>query len=414
MNLNLKSILTVTLAALSTMSFASNPQSVNVIKFGDAKTLFVGDSKSAILYAYSIGDRTNETAQQGYNINDLSSKLAKFAKISPMDIIIRDMAINPTSKEAYIAFDVKTKKGYQSQIVIVNQAGIIETFDLEKTSHTEVQLNDAPTSDVVFWGKTPMRSLTFTDIDFYKGKVYISGMSNAEFSSALRVVDYPFSNSKVTTSSIEIFHAAHNLNETRAPIQTMEFITLEDGDYILAAYTCTPLVLIPVKDLKDGIHLVGKTIAEMGYGNTPVDLIQFKSAGLMDKKPYEGIIVTNRNRSAKFVNFTDITASSKEESIASPGMGKTGGTPIQSLPMTGILQLDDQSNYHIATIRRSAETGELQLHSLMKNVYLRLDEFISEFDQPTYKYEGESGAMVKGFHNMAIKDLGLAPKYLKK
>jgi hypothetical protein len=45
------------------LAFASTPQSVNVIKFGDAKTLFVGDSKSATLCAYTIASPENAKAQ---------------------------------------------------------------------------------------------------------------------------------------------------------------------------------------------------------------------------------------------------------------------------------------------------------------------------------------------------------------
>lgn len=83
------------------MAFASTPQSVNVIKFGDAKTLFVGDSKSATLCAYTIASPENAKAQQGYNIHDLSQKIANFAKINPLDILVRDMAITPANKGAY-------------------------------------------------------------------------------------------------------------------------------------------------------------------------------------------------------------------------------------------------------------------------------------------------------------------------
>lgn len=394
----------------SGLAFATTPESVNVIKFGDANTLFVGDSKSVTLYAYTITPNNNVEAQKAYNIHDLSSRIATFAKVGVMDFIVRDMAINPTSKEAFIAIDLKTKKGYESQILIVNQAGNITKFDLDKTKHTEIKLTDAPTNDVTFWDKTSIRSLTFTDIDFYKGKVYVSGMSNAEFSSALRVVDYPF-NSKVSTSSVEIFHAVHGQNETRAPIQTLQFVTLNNEDYILAAYTCTPLVLIPVKDLKDKAHIVGKTIAEMGYGNTPVDIIKFQSEGF-DKKPYEGIILANRNRTAQFVNINDIAKSATENNIGYAGMVEHAGTPISNLPMTGLLQMDDQDGYHIATMRRNDETGGLELISFLKNLYLRLDEFVSEYDQPTYKYEGQQLQM-KGYQNMMIQDLG-KDKFLKK
>ena len=408
--MNFKVISTAILLAMSSMAFASTPQSVNVIKFGDANTLFVGDSKSATLYAYSVGNSENKTAQQGYNIHDLSQKIATFAKVSPMDILVRDMAINPSNKEAYIAFDTKTKTGYLSQIVIVNQIGVVRKFDLANTKHTEAKLTDAPTSDLKFWGTTPMRSFTFTDIDLHKGKVYISGMSNAEFSSALRMVDFPFKDSKVSTTSVEIFHAVHGQMETRAPIQTLSFVTLEDGDYVLAAYTCTPLVLIPVKDLKDGAHIVGKTIAEMGYGNTPIDIIQFKSAG-MDKVPYEGIILSNKNKSAQFINLNDIIKSSKVESVGYAGLGEAGAART-TLPLTNLLQLDDQDDYHITTIKRNPDNGSLELISYLKNVYLRLDEFVSEYDQPTYKYEGQQ-LQSKDFQNFIIQDMGQT-KFIKK
>jgi hypothetical protein len=390
------------------LAFATAPKSVTIVKFGDANTLFVGDSKSATLYAYSIAERQNSEAQNSYNIHDLSTKISKFAKVGVMDILVRDMAIHPTSKEAYIAFDTKTKNGYISQIIIVNQAGKIRQFDLANTKYTKIQLNDASTSDIVFWDKTPMRSLTFTDIDYYKGKVYIAGMSNAEFSSALRVVDYPF-NSQVSTTSIEIFHAAHGQNETRAPIQTLQFVNLNNQDYILAAYTCTPLVLIPVKDLKNGAHIVGKTIAEMGFGNTPVDIIKFKSQDF-NNQPYEGIILSNRNRSAQFVNMTDLAASANQPGIEYAGFKEHVGTPVINLPMTGFLKMEDQDDYHLVALRRNDDTGSLELLSFPKNLYFRLDEFISEYDQPTYEYEGQQ---VKESHNMLIKDLGLDDKFIK-
>jgi hypothetical protein len=46
---------------------------------------------------------------------------------------------------------------------------------------------------------------------------------------------------------------------------------------LLAAYTCTPLVTIALKDLKDGAHVVGKTIGELGWGSYPVDMVTFDS-----------------------------------------------------------------------------------------------------------------------------------------
>ena len=412
---NFKNSLLFALAFMSsTLTFAQNPQSANVIKFGgdDNNTLFLGDLKSTTIFAYTIPNTPNPDAQKGYNIENLGYQISKLNHTTVDNIIVRDMAVNPVSKEAYISVDVKTKTGYTSTVVIANQSGSLRNFDLVNTKHTAIKVDNAPTSEINFYDKTSLRSFTFTDIDYFKGKLYISGMSNAEFSSALRVLDYPFNNSKVATASVEFFHGVHNQTESRAPILTMQIVSLNAEDYIVAAYTCTPLVLIPLKDIKGGAHIVGKTIADMGYGNTPIDMIKFKSQD-WNKNTYEGIILSNRNRSAQFVNLEDIAKSKNEKGITTNiGFVEHAGTPMQVLPMTGLIQLDDQDDYHIAAIRRDAETGNLQLISFLKNLYIRLDDYVSEYDQPGYKYDANQ-EQIKQTQNFILQDQGLN-KYLKK
>jgi hypothetical protein len=47
-------------------------------------------------------------------------------------------------------------------------------------------------------------------------------------------------------TSIEIYHTGHNLIETRAPIRAMSFASWGGRTYLVAAYTCTPVVTIPL------------------------------------------------------------------------------------------------------------------------------------------------------------------------
>src|SRR5207247_7746845 len=47
----------------------------------------------------------------------------------------------------------------------------------------------------------------------------------------------------------------------------------------LAAYTCTPLVTFPVADLKAGKKVHGKTVAELGNRNVPLDMIVYEKDG---------------------------------------------------------------------------------------------------------------------------------------
>ena len=48
--------------------------------------------------------------------------------------------------------------------------------------------------------------------------------------------------------------------------------TIDKQPQILASYFCTPLVKIPIKDLKPGSKVMGTTIAEMGSGKSPMSL----------------------------------------------------------------------------------------------------------------------------------------------
>ena len=59
---------------------------------------------------------------------------------------------------------------------------------------------------------------------------------------------------------------------------------------MLAAYTCTPLVKVPVSELKAGAHVKGTTIAELGNRNKPLDMIMYQKDG----KDY--LLMTNSSR----------------------------------------------------------------------------------------------------------------------
>jgi hypothetical protein len=80
--------------------------------------------------------------------------------------------------------------------------------------------------------------------------------SNQEFSSALRSFPFPFQQG-TKGSTIEIWHGSHGKFETEAPIHTFVPYKIKGEEFILASYTCTPLVKIPVAALKPGAKVKG-------------------------------------------------------------------------------------------------------------------------------------------------------------
>lgn len=70
---------------------------------------------------------------------------------------------------------------------------------------------------------------------------------------------------------------SHGKWETAAPIRA--FVPYDGDASILATYTCTPVVHFPLADLRGGSKATGRTVAELGAMNQPLDMISFTQAG---------------------------------------------------------------------------------------------------------------------------------------
>src|SRR5262249_40430527 len=122
------------------------------------------------------------------------------------------------------------------------------------------------------------RSQSITDLAYTDGRLFLAGLSNEEFSSRLLAIPFPFENS-VDGAAVEIYHGSHGRFETPSPVRTVVAYQIHNEPYLLAAYTCTPLVKVPVAQLKAGAHVKGTTIAELGNRNNPLDMVVYQKGG---------------------------------------------------------------------------------------------------------------------------------------
>ena len=122
------------------------------------------------------------------------------------------------------------------------------------------------------------RMQTITDMNYVNGNLMVAGLSNEEWSSALRSIPFPFKEA-AKGATLQIWHSSHGRYETAAPVRTFVPYTISGQQYILAAYTCTPLVKIPVSELKPGAKVKGVEIADLGAGNQPLDMVPYKKDG---------------------------------------------------------------------------------------------------------------------------------------
>jgi hypothetical protein len=171
---------------------------------------------------------------------------------------------------------------------------------------------------------------TITSIKYVSGQVLIAGLSNEEFASSLRSIPYPFQEYS-KAAGIEIYHGAHGRFETNAPVRTFVPYEVNKKQSILAAYTCTPLVTIPMSDLKPGSKVKGTTIAELGNGNRPLDMIVYNKGG----KPF--ILMANSSRGVMKLPADNLES---YQGITSR-IAEKAGVPYETIAdLKGVQQLD--------------------------------------------------------------------------
>ncbi len=391
-----------TLAAES-KSVPALPESVGALEFADSKTLFVADSDGGRVFAFTLPQAVAEKTSTSYNHIDFGSEVAKVLGVSDRALTYHDIARHPVSGEIWVSATVHEKGQRRPFMVRVNAKRKINVVDLAKLPRTSKLVANTANDGVRFWRDIPATTLAITDLDYVDGTLYVSGLSTGEFASTLRQIPYPFDDG-LSTSHIEIYHTVHDQTETRAPIRAMTVLNLNGENTVVAAYTCTPLVTIPTTVLKDGAHVRGKTVAELGYGNTPLDILTFTALN-QQKQPEDFVLIVHKERNADLIRVADLAAAAKKDGLATPVLWGQAGVPTRALPLSGVLHVADQDEQFIVTLKRNLETGDVDLVSFRKGAYFRLSDFISEYNFPDYEYRVEQD-FYRTFQNLLKVDAG--------
>jgi hypothetical protein len=248
-------------------------KAAGALAFGPDNILFVGDTPAATIWALDVQDRASSKSGGSVEIKGVNEKIAALLGTAPDQILINDTAVNPVSKNIYMS--VSRGRGPDATAVIlrVDAAGKISEVPLDNIAHSSVKFVDPPAAS------TNGRQVeTVTAIAYIDGNVVVAGLSNEEFSSTLRSIPFPFTGA-VKGAGIQIYHGSHGRFETAAPVRTFIPYEIDHQKAILAAYTCTPLVKIQVSQLTPGAKVEGTTIAELGAGNRPIDMLVYEKGG---------------------------------------------------------------------------------------------------------------------------------------
>ena len=381
---------------------AADVKSISRLAAGPGNTLFIADWKAARVHAISLPAAQQQPAGSAFNILDLESLLS--AQVGGAKVTVEDMVVRPGTAQVYVAVSYGSAK--TPALIMVTSDKKAHRIDLKAAASTSVALRDAPTTDYSFWRETPERSFTVTDMKWRDGELFVAGLSNQDFASTLRRIRYPF-DSKQSITSVEIYHAGHNLIETRAPIRAMSFASWGGKPYLVAAYTCTPLVTIPLDDLKDGAHIRGKTVAELGYGNTPADMISYSRTE--QGKTEDFLLLANFDRVSNIIPVSQLEATGSRPGIEKQvPFGQLAGVEVMQAPLAGTLRLDSLDEKSFVMVRRRLEKDALQLVSIGKELSFRLTDHVSEYAFAEYSFKGNDFQLqnIKPRQDMLLKDEG--------
>ena len=332
-------------------------KSMGPIAFGPEGILFIADTKAASVTAIATGDTKPVTEAKALKVDGINQKIAGLLGTSADQLLIDDLAVNPISRSVYLAVSRGRGADAVPVLIRVNAHGQPEAVALDTVKFSRAELPDAPVEGVVGEGnrRSNPRQESITDVAFFQDRVLIAGLSNEEFASTLRAIPFPFK-TIANGTSVEIYHGAHGRFETRSPVRTFVPFKVGNEPHLLAAYTCTPLVQFALTELKPGAKIKGKTIAELGNRNRPLDMIVYQKDG----KDY--LLLANSSRGIMKIGTDSIEAS---ESITEPvsGDGKKGLAYETIESWKGVDQLDRLDSQHAVVVRRG-DSGSLNLESL--------------------------------------------------
>ena len=332
-------------------------QSAGVMSFSGDGTLFLADPRAAVVYAIDVAESFRDTTKTGVRIDDVDGKIAAALGTTRDQIRIVDMVAHPLSQSLY--FSLTRGRGNDAVPVLVSVTKADEkvtVLPLERIRHARADIPHAPSLDAKTpWG-APQRSFSVTDIALVDGEVYVAGLGNEEFASTLRRLPYPFKGTGASTT-VEMYHTSHDKYETAAPIESFVPIDLAGKPSLVAGYGCSPIVTVARAELADRKHVRGKTVAELGGGNRPFDMIRYTNL-----KGKEYILVANSNRTLTRLDPAEI-ASAKAMTTAVKQAYEPAGVGYLPVAIVGVLQLDNYNAANVVMLRRDIETGELKVVS---------------------------------------------------
>lgn len=330
-------------------------KSAGHLTFGPDGILIVGDAKGASLFAIGTGETSGSVENAKLNVDELNFKAAELLGANRDEVLINDLAVNPLSGSVFLSASVGPE-GVPA-ILRVDPSGKLTQVSLKNVAFSKIELPDAPADRIQGEGRrrSNPREESITDLAFSDGQVLVSGLSNQDAPSSVRMIPFPFLTAEVGTS-IEIYHGAHGRVENSSAPRVFVPFNIDGEANLLAGFTCTPLVKFPIDSLKEGKKVRGTTMAELGNRNRPLDMIVYKKDG------QDFLLMANSSRGVMKISTDGIE---RQEGISERiGDGGVAGQKYETIEdLKGVIQLD-RLNDSSAIILVQTDSGAQNLQTI--------------------------------------------------
>ncbi len=376
--------------------------SAGALEFGEGNVLFVGDSRAGVVHAFDFGagafDDQSEfvlgraSTFEGRNlIKDLDVELGSILGIPADDVMINDLTVHPATKQLVLSVHRGTGPDAEPLLFKVDE-GSLELLDFTAAAHSTVDVGAVPDDARLEFGQI-IQNYTVTDIEYHDGEIFVAGVSGDDFSSTLRRAAYPFEGD-VSVTFTEIWHAVHAQFETRSPILAQDIQVIDGEPYLIAVYACTPLVRFALSDLVDGAQVRGDMIGELGFGNTPIDIISYTDPFLQAP----AFLVTHTHRSATRFMHGDVSAATPL-AYEGPNVFDQAGVPLFDIPIVAPEQMVPIDETWVAVIEEDPiRPGAVQLRTVALPFFFDRSDHLVEMNFPGAPDPfGYSNAPAKGY-----------------
>lgn len=332
--------------------------SAGAIDFGPDGILLVGDAKQAAIVAINTGDNRAMEQVGNWQVDGINEKIAAAAGVDVSSVTINDIATNPVSGRVYLSAHIKDGTNISPQIWVA-AGDQLSPLDVTKSSYATLAMPNAPADKTIGEGRRQRnaRDESITGLTYTGGRVLVSGLSANDDPSSVWEFQFPFGETN-SASSVEIYHAAHGRYEDEAAIRSFVTMEINGKPTLLAGYTCTPLVKLPLDELTPGEKVRATTVAELGNMNRPLDMLVYQKDGS------SFVLMANSARGTMKISTANIE---QNAGLTEPVKGGgTAGQEFEKIPsLDRVVKMDLYGSDQIVTLMKSDDNSfDLQIVDL--------------------------------------------------